>query len=174
MKGVALLQQSSLRIAPFGRPGRIAKRIQSCQSSSYSTSTYFGQRIVQGTTIDCLLLCHKSCMASVTFLARTSCLRRSMYRRVCWCMSQSCSPAESEVPGKAFCRCSAEILWLSLACYSVFSPPRLSESLQAILVQIIKAAIFGVGAPEALLVGVVALVVFGPKGLAQVQHLHFR
>lgn len=30
------------------------------------------------------------------------------------------------------------------------------------------AAIFGVGAPEAVLVGVVALVVFGPKGLAQV------
>ena len=27
---------------------------------------------------------------------------------------------------------------------------------------------FGVGAPEALLVGVVALVVFGPKGLAEV------
>ena len=34
--------------------------------------------------------------------------------------------------------------------------------------QVIRAAIFGVGAPEALLVGVVALVVFGPKGLAQV------
>lgn len=31
----------------------------------------------------------------------------------------------------------------------------------------VLAAIFGVGAPEALLVGVVALVVFGPKGLAQ-------
>lgn len=28
---------------------------------------------------------------------------------------------------------------------------------------------FGVGAPEALLVGVVALVVFGPKGLAEVR-----
>jgi len=27
----------------------------------------------------------------------------------------------------------------------------------------------GVGAPEALLVGVVALVVFGPKGLAEVR-----
>ena len=34
--------------------------------------------------------------------------------------------------------------------------------------QTVRAAIFGVGAPEALLVGVVALVVFGPKGLAQV------
>jgi TatA/E family protein of Tat protein translocase len=32
---------------------------------------------------------------------------------------------------------------------------------------VVLAAIFGVGAPEALLVGVVALVVFGPKGLAQ-------
>ena len=30
------------------------------------------------------------------------------------------------------------------------------------------ASVFGVGAPEALLVGVVALVVFGPKGLAEV------
>ena len=31
-------------------------------------------------------------------------------------------------------------------------------------------SLFGVGAPEALLVGVVALVVFGPKGLADVSH----
>ena len=31
------------------------------------------------------------------------------------------------------------------------------------------ASVFGVGAPEALLVGVVALVVFGPKGLAEVR-----
>jgi TatA/E family protein of Tat protein translocase len=31
----------------------------------------------------------------------------------------------------------------------------------------VRASFFGVGAPEALLVGVVALVVFGPKGLAQ-------
>ena len=30
-----------------------------------------------------------------------------------------------------------------------------------------QASIFGVGAPEAILVGVVALLVFGPKGLAQ-------
>lgn len=34
--------------------------------------------------------------------------------------------------------------------------------------QQVQAAIFGVGAPEAILVGVVALLVFGPKGLAQV------
>lgn len=34
--------------------------------------------------------------------------------------------------------------------------------------QPVRAAFFGVGAPEAILVGVVALVVFGPKGLAQV------
>eukprot|EP00959_Pyramimonas_sp_CCMP1952_P365869 7662787-Pyramimonas_sp.AAC.1 len=30
-----------------------------------------------------------------------------------------------------------------------------------------KASIFGVGAPEALVIGVVALLVFGPKGLAE-------
>lgn len=32
------------------------------------------------------------------------------------------------------------------------------------------ASVFGVGAPEAIVVGVVALVVFGPKGLADVSH----
>ena len=32
-------------------------------------------------------------------------------------------------------------------------------------------AFFGVGAPEALLVGIVALVVFGPKGLVDVRTL---
>ena len=32
----------------------------------------------------------------------------------------------------------------------------------------IRASVFGVGAPEALVVGVVALVVFGPRGLAEV------
>lgn len=35
------------------------------------------------------------------------------------------------------------------------------------LVQVSTQALFGVGAPEAVLVGVVALVVFGPKGLAE-------
>lgn len=34
--------------------------------------------------------------------------------------------------------------------------------------QVVQQSFFGVGAPEALLVGVVALVVFGPKGLAEV------
>eukprot|EP00884_Botryococcus_braunii_P002872 jgi/Botrbrau1/12586/Bobra.0169s0115.1 len=33
--------------------------------------------------------------------------------------------------------------------------------------QVIQASFFGVGAPEAILVGVVALVVFGPRGLAE-------
>ncbi|GAB4823555.1 hypothetical protein N2152v2_010601 [Parachlorella kessleri] len=33
--------------------------------------------------------------------------------------------------------------------------------------QLVQASVFGVGAPEAILVGVVALLVFGPKGLAQ-------
>ncbi|CAE6236424.1 unnamed protein product [Arabidopsis arenosa] len=32
----------------------------------------------------------------------------------------------------------------------------------------IRASLFGVGAPEALVIGVVALLVFGPKGLAEV------
>lgn len=33
---------------------------------------------------------------------------------------------------------------------------------------VIYASLFGVGAPEALVIGVVALLVFGPKGLAEV------
>lgn len=33
--------------------------------------------------------------------------------------------------------------------------------------KVVQMSFFGVGAPEALLVGVVALVVFGPKGLAE-------
>lgn len=32
----------------------------------------------------------------------------------------------------------------------------------------VHASLFGVGAPEALVIGVVALLVFGPKGLAEV------
>ena len=34
--------------------------------------------------------------------------------------------------------------------------------------KVIQASLFGVGAPEALVIGVVALLVFGPKGLAEV------
>eukprot|EP01018_Ginkgo_biloba_P041252 Gb_00032 [translate_table: standard] len=34
--------------------------------------------------------------------------------------------------------------------------------------RVVKASLFGVGAPEALVIGVVALLVFGPKGLAEV------
>ncbi|CAN0902804.1 Sec-independent protein translocase protein TATB, chloroplastic [Linum grandiflorum] len=34
-----------------------------------------------------------------------------------------------------------------------------------------RASLFGVGAPEALVIGVVALLVFGPKGLAEVSSL---
>jgi hypothetical protein len=37
---------------------------------------------------------------------------------------------------------------------------------------IICASLFGVGAPEALVIGVVALLVFGPKGLAEVSLRH--
>ncbi|KAJ8770854.1 hypothetical protein K2173_021769 [Erythroxylum novogranatense] len=33
---------------------------------------------------------------------------------------------------------------------------------------VVRASLFGVGAPEALVIGVVALLVFGPKGLAEV------
>ena len=36
------------------------------------------------------------------------------------------------------------------------------------------ASLFGVGAPEALVIGVVALLVFGPKGLAEVSVLALR
>ena len=32
----------------------------------------------------------------------------------------------------------------------------------------VQASLLGVGAPEALVIGVVALLVFGPKGLAEV------
>lgn len=35
----------------------------------------------------------------------------------------------------------------------------------------VYASLFGVGAPEALVIGVVALLVFGPKGLAEVSFL---
>lgn len=37
----------------------------------------------------------------------------------------------------------------------------------------ICASLFGVGAPEALVIGVVALLVFGPKGLAEVWMQYF-
>ena len=37
----------------------------------------------------------------------------------------------------------------------------------------IRASLFGVGAPEALVIGVVALLVFGPKGLAEVSIYSF-
>lgn len=37
----------------------------------------------------------------------------------------------------------------------------------------VYASLFGVGAPEALVIGVVALLVFGPKGLAEVSFMCF-
>lgn len=37
----------------------------------------------------------------------------------------------------------------------------------------VYASLFGVGAPEALVIGVVALLVFGPKGLAEVRSSFF-
>lgn len=36
--------------------------------------------------------------------------------------------------------------------------------------KVVYASLFGVGAPEALVIGVVALLVFGPKGLAEVSY----
>jgi hypothetical protein len=39
---------------------------------------------------------------------------------------------------------------------------------------VICASLFGVGAPEALVIGVVALLVFGPKGLAEVNYLRLQ
>jgi hypothetical protein len=42
--------------------------------------------------------------------------------------------------------------------------------LQSLLTAVqVVASFFGVGAPEALLVGAVALIVFGPKGLVEVR-----
>ena len=38
--------------------------------------------------------------------------------------------------------------------------------------KVVYASLFGVGAPEALVIGVVALLVFGPKGLAEVSCLY--
>jgi len=38
---------------------------------------------------------------------------------------------------------------------------------------VVYASLFGVGAPEALVIGVVALLVFGPKGLAEVSFISF-
>lgn len=39
--------------------------------------------------------------------------------------------------------------------------------------KVVYASLFGVGAPEALVIGVVALLVFGPKGLAEVSFIFF-
>ncbi|XP_022738846.1 sec-independent protein translocase protein TATB, chloroplastic-like [Durio zibethinus] len=42
------------------------------------------------------------------------------------------------------------------------------EKIRRSKVKVVHASLFGVGAPEALVIGVVALLVFGPKGLAEV------
>lgn len=46
---------------------------------------------------------------------------------------------------------------------------QISEKKAKIRRNVVVASLFGVGAPEALVIGVVALLVFGPKGLAEVQ-----
>ncbi|CAH8279374.1 unnamed protein product [Arabidopsis lyrata] len=72
--------------------------------------------------------------------------------------------------------------WISLMGSSRFSPyiglkhlgisisPKSSnpEKKRRCKSMMIRASLFGVGAPEALVIGVVALLVFGPKGLAEV------
>ncbi|KAL1218683.1 Sec-independent protein translocase protein TATB [Cardamine amara subsp. amara] len=72
--------------------------------------------------------------------------------------------------------------WFSLLGSSRFSPyiglkhlgisisPKSSnpENKRSCKSMMIRASLFGVGAPEALVIGVVALLVFGPKGLAEV------
>jgi hypothetical protein len=45
----------------------------------------------------------------------------------------------------------------------------LGNGMKEAFVQVARNGFFGVGAPEALLVGVVALVVFGPQGLIDVR-----
>ena len=49
------------------------------------------------------------------------------------------------------------------AAHNAHRQPVVRSSSQPVL-----ASLFGVGAPEALVIGVVALIVFGPKGLAEV------
>jgi mttA/Hcf106 family len=46
--------------------------------------------------------------------------------------------------------------------------PHISEKKGKSSRNVVVASLFGVGAPEALVIGVVALLVFGPKGLAEV------
>ena len=63
-------------------------------------------------------------------------------------------------------RCPSEPAKRAMQSAQLFIKTWLSPGLGA---QKVHASFFGVGAPEALLVGVVALIVFGPKGLAEVR-----
>ncbi|KAJ6867871.1 hypothetical protein NC651_033029 [Populus alba x Populus x berolinensis] len=60
--------------------------------------------------------------------------------------------------------------WSGLKHLDISTPPRFlrKERKRRCKGKVIHASLFGVGAPEALVIGVVALLVFGPKGLAEV------
>ena len=90
-------------------------------------------------------------------------------------MRKASSLSLTKNPGKPYTELKERVLRISLPLISVerYLVYMFKFVWVTILyVQIIRAAIFGVGAPEALLVGVVALVVFGPKGLAQVLNVN--
>ncbi|KAA8539939.1 hypothetical protein F0562_026631 [Nyssa sinensis] len=59
-------------------------------------------------------------------------------------------------------------LGLSISQQSVKLELRVAERKRKCKGKVVYASLFGVGAPEALVIGVVALLVFGPKGLAEV------
>jgi hypothetical protein len=63
--------------------------------------------------------------------------------------------------------------WVQAAAVAVLaarhhaSKPCLTHS-PALRTQLVRASFFGVGAPEAFVIAIVSLLVFGPKGLAEV------
>ena len=66
------------------------------------------------------------------------------------------------------CVCCPSYAVMPKARHSTNSTARRITSLPFVSQLVVTASFLGVGAPEAVLVGVVALVVFGPKGLAEV------
>ena len=93
----------------------------------------------------------------------------------CWASFQSTDAAHIcrtvQVPntsGKAFQRPAAGTSRAWCLHLDWEASPLSSRRPEATVTLQITASVFGVGAPEALLVGVVALVVFGPRGLAEV------
>ncbi|VFQ64093.1 unnamed protein product [Cuscuta campestris] len=91
-------------------------------------------------------------------------------RRLNLCTRSSCSIAGSRV---LLCNWVPHLALVtpfsSWACgISTLRVPRKTERKTKWKRGIVFASLFGVGAPEALVIGVVALLVFGPKGLAEV------